>query len=345
METLFAPLPLEKRQAALVALGAYMARFLASPASDDMLEHCFHRNNWFTIANLRYALTQWAAALTPQNVAEWIARYSFPAQEGGKRIGIVGAGNIPLAPLHDVLTVLLCGHIAHLKPASQDAGLAALVQGWLHKVAPEVASRFHIVERLVGHEAVIATGSNNSARYFEYYFGNVPHIIRKNRTSVAVLSGFEDEADYAALANDAFRYFGLGCRSITKLYVPQDAEFEQMFLAFEPWRHLADHHKFFHNYEYQLAGALVGNEPVLTNDFMVLRESPVLNAGVAVLNYARYHHLDEVKQDLEANADALQCVVSKDGFLAGSLPFGQAQQPALWDYADKVDTVAFCLSL
>jgi hypothetical protein len=254
-------------------------------------------------------------------------------------VGIVMAGNIPLAGFHDFLSVFVSGHRQIIKPSSKDFELIAKMVKMLAQWNPEVNEVVKIADQQKGCDAYIATGSNNSSRYFEYYFSKYPHIIRRNRTSVAILSGNETIADLEALADDVYLYFGLGCRNVTKLYVPTNYDFLPLLEAFKKYNWLADNSKYKNNYDYQLAIMIINKIYYMTNGSLLLQENTGLFSPISQLHYEFYSDLNNVYAQLNNNQD-IQCVVGND-----NIAFGQAQRPALNDYADKADILQFLLEL
>ncbi|MBS1944920.1 MAG: acyl-CoA reductase [Bacteroidetes bacterium] len=251
------------------------------------------------------------------------------------------AGNVPFVGFHDLLCVLLCGHAAVVRTATDDAGLTAALVALLGRFAPELAARVTLAGgRLGAVDALIATGSNNTARYFTHYFGHLPHIIRRNRTSVAVLDGSETAEELAALGGDVFRYFGLGCRNVGMVFIPRSFHLDRLFGAFFPWKDIILHHKYANNYDYNRAVWMLDRAPITENGFLVMKEETALESPVAALYYTRYDQLSAVEQRLAADAGRIQCIVGH-----GHLPFGTAQLPGPAEYADKVDTMAFLLAL
>jgi hypothetical protein len=249
------------------------------------------------------------------------------------------AGNIPLAGFHDFFAVFLSGHHQVIKPSSKDF---ELINGILRKIndwAPETAGSISIAEQLNGCDAYIATGSNNSSRYFDYYFSRYPHIIRRNRTSVAILTGNETLRDLEGLADDVYLYFGLGCRNVTKLYVPKDYDFLPLLESFKKYNWTFDQHKYKNNYDYQLAIMIINKMYYMTNGSILLVENKALFSPVSQLHYEVYTDVKEVEKSLEGQAD-IQCIVGKS-----HIPFGMAQKPAVTDYADKADTLQFLRDL
>ena len=298
----------------------------------DVRQHSMPINPWFTPDNVTYAMQQWADLLTEASVDHWLSAY--PSIEETKRIGLITAGNIPLVGLHDILSVWAAGHVALIKNASEDP-LTPVIIDLLNEIADE--ERFvHHKDLLKGADAYIATGSDNSARYFDYYFGKYPHIIRKNRHSVAILRGDESEDELRGLASDIFRYFGLGCRSVAKIFVPAGYEFQPLFKAMYDYQHVIEHNRYANNYDYYRTIYLMNKLPIWDNGFIVFKEDEGLSSPVAVLFYSTYENEHELQNHLESLGDKLQCVVGKN-----SLPFGRTQQPSLTDYADGVDTMQF----
>ncbi len=308
-------------------------------------EHYF--NAWFTPANVQLAVTSIGKMLDREDVLSWLERYPLPNNNAAKKVGLILAGNIPLVGIHDVLCVLISGNHALIKASSQDNRLIKAVLNRLVAIEPAFAQQFTFVERLEGFDAVIATGSNNSSRYFEYYFGKVPHIIRKNRNSIAVLNGHETNEQLFALGVDIFSYFGLGCRNVSKLFIPRDYRLATFFEAIEPYHNIIDHHKYNNNYDYNKSIYLVNRNEHLDNGFLLLKEDPGLISPLAVLFYEYYDDMDELSAKLNEQASNIQCIVSETPLNENSqaVAFGKSQSPALWDYADGVDTMDFLTKL
>ncbi len=331
-------------QNALVALGREL-QDLSTPKWQEIMQLAYLKNRWFTPDNVHFALTRWAFGLTEMNLEKWLAPYTLPAS-APKKVGLVMAGNIPLVGLHDLISVLLAGHLAYVKLSKEDEVLMRAVVDSLVVYAPAILEKVHFVEQLKEAEAYIATGSDNTARYFEYYFKEKPHIIRKNRVSVAVLKGNETAEDFEMLAEDVMQYFGLGCRSIAKIYAPKDYDFIRFWQAIEPYKdNFLGHTKYANNYEYQRAAYLINSIIHLDNNFMILRESPELASPTGVMYCGFYENVADLEVELEGVAGKLQVIVSKDAWFKNSTHFAQAQQPELWDYADGVDTMQFLSTL
>ncbi len=293
------------------------------------------QNPWFTQGNLNFCLEQWGKLLNEENLINWMRNYS--ETKDPKNVGIIMAGNIPLVGFHDLISVLLSGHNAIVKTSSKDDVLMSFVIKYLQDFNEDLKHSIQKVERLQNHDAVIATGSNNTARYFEYYFKDLPNIIRKNRTSVAVLNGNESAEDLRKLAEDIFRYFGLGCRSVTKLFLPKGFNTDLLFESFFEWKEAINHTKYANNYEYNRAIYLMGSEKFLDNNFVMLKESGELFSPIGVVNYSFYEDLNDVENELSQNEEKIQCIAGTDF----SVQFGETQKPSLMDYADGVDVMRF----
>ncbi len=323
----------------LAQLGEYMLS--TDPAWLAAKEQAGRQNSWFIPAFIETATHHIGSHfLQAATIEKWTAGYAIPGiQPNPKKIGIVMAGNLPLVGFHDWLCVFLSGHTAIIKPSSKDD---VLIRHLLEKLASwdaAAGSYFSFAPLLKDCDAYIATGSNNTAGYFNYYFGKYPHIIRKNRTSVAVLSGEETPEALELLADDVHLYFGLGCRNVTKLYVPNGYDFVPLLTAFRKYNYLADHHKYKNNYDYNLAIHILNKQYYMTNEAILLVEDEALFSPVSQLNYSFYHPKEELITSL-GKRDDIQCIVGN-----GQVPFGQSQFPAVNTYADSVDTLLFLSSL
>lgn len=302
-------------------------------------------NGWFTKENILYAIEGWADLLTQEHLQNWLEQYesAFAKAYTSKTIAVIMAGNIPLVGFHDFLCVLISGHHVIVKQSSNDKHLLPFLAKYLEYVAPDFKGRITFTEdKLPDYDAVIATGSDNTARYFDYYFGKKPHIIRKNRNSVAVLTGKESPEQLEALAEDVFRYYGLGCRNVSKLYVPQEYDFDAFFNAIYPWNEIINQAKYANNYDYNKAVYLMSLFDLLENGFLMLKEDASFGSPIATLFYEKYDSLENLQKTLEANSDHIQCVVS-ESLDSDTIQFGHTQKPQLHDYADGVDTIAFLL--
>ena len=298
------------------------------------------QNNWFTQDSVGKALEAWGKSLSEDSLKRFTENYQLSPAEP-KTVGLVMAGNIPLVGFHDLLSVLISGHKALLKLSSQDGVLMQYLIGQLRAIEPALADRIIISERLQDIDAVIATGSDNSARYFKHYFSKHPHIIRQNRTSVGVIKGDETGASIQALGDDIFRYFGLGCRNVSKLYVPAGYDYKPLIDSLLDFAPVLDHHKYRNNYDYNKSIYLVNKEPHLDSGFFLVRESEELVSPISVIFYETYQSEAELNLKLASQHDKIQAITSEHGWYTGSIPFGTAQEPALWDYADGVDTLEF----
>lgn len=336
----------------LARLGNFLQDFLAKKEGEylekeqklfDLLQRSETENPWFTQDNLGFCLQYWAGVLSEDQIKSWLSGYEPAASP--KKIGLILAGNIPLVGLHDVVSVLLSGHSAQIKLSSKDRlVLPFILELW--NGFSEGRLSYEYVEKLSSYDAVIATGSNNTARYLEYYFKQVPSIIRKNRTSVAVLTGKESQEELQLLAEDIFRYFGLGCRNVTRLFLPEDYDLAQLFENFLHFKDIINHHKYANNYDYNRAVYLLNQEPFWDNNFVMLKEDEKLFSPLSVVHFSRYGKTEEVKQFLESNAEQIQCVVAgSEVGLKDAVRFGKAQHPELHTYADNVDTLSFLSGL
>lgn len=295
-------------------------------------------NSWFTQDNQKFALKQWANLLNEDNIKTWI--YKYKRAETPKKVGLILAGNIPLVGLHDILCVILSGNIPLVKLSSKDKRLIPfLLEKWQEFSENNINYKF--VERLENFDAVLATGSNNTAQYLESYFKNYKHIIRKNRTSVAVLKGDETDAELKLLAEDIFRYFGLGCRNVTRLFLPKDMKLDRLFENFIDFGHIINHNAYANNYDYNKAIYLLNQEQFWDNNFVMLKEDDKLFSPLSVINFSRYENIDEVHNFLKTNENEIQCVVAKQDLGLDSVAIGDAQNPSLDTYADCVDTMKF----
>src|SRR6478672_9053069 len=330
---------LQDRIYLLKRLGSYML-------SDDVRwkaakQKAFLQNGWFIPEFVDLATENIAKKfLKEDELISWSTHYKIQGSNSqSQRIGIVMAGNIPLVGFHDLLSVFVSGHRALIKSSSKDEVLIKELADVLKTWAPQISGLIEFSEMLKDCDAYIATGSNNTSRYFEYYFGKYPHIIRRNKTSVAVLAGDETESELEELAGDVYQFFGLGCRNVTKLYVPTGYDFEPLLAAFSKYNYLADHHKYKNNYDYNLAIHMLNNKFYMTNGSVLLIENNSVFSPISQLNYEYYASKDELLSSLYDNQD-IQGIVEKN-----HIPFGQAQSPGLFDYADRVDTMEFLQSL
>jgi len=306
----------------------------------DLIETQHINNPWFTPANVRLALKAIAHELTYENLVKWTNAYPLLNNPPESRtVGVIMAGNIPLAGFHDFLSVLITGNKLLAKTSEKDPDLIRFISEMLCDINPGFRRKIEITSGVLhDFDAVIATGSDNSSRYFEYYFGKYPHIIRKNRNSIGVLEGNEISDELALLGNDIFSYFGLGCRNVSKVFIPKGYDFTPMIKSWSSFARLIDHNKYANNYDFNKAVCLVNKEKFLDTGFVLLKENHNISSPVAVVHFENYNTYDEVKTELERNKDKIQCTVGNK-----HIPFGGAQAPALWDYADSTDTIEFLL--
>ncbi|WOD44071.1 acyl-CoA reductase [Hwangdonia lutea] len=346
---------IQQRINAFVKLGDFISQFSNEAIQKkDNVEHnvlffdgfkhqlklAEEHNGWFTEENIKFALKGWSDSLTLENLTTWLQPYNLDTVNP-KKIAVVMAGNIPLVGFHDFLSVLISGHRVLVKQSSNDKHLLPFLAKYLEYVEKDFKGKIEFTEeKLTDFDAVIATGSNNTARYFEYYFKGKPSIIRNNRNSVAVLNGNESPEDLQNLSEDIFRYFGLGCRNVSKLFVPKNYKFDALFEAIYHWHPIVEKAKYANNYDYNKAVYLMSEFDMLENGFFMIKEDASYASPIATLFYEYYDDAEQLKQKLKADARQIQCVVS-NGFLSNEIAFGNTQKPQLWDYADDVDTIAF----
>jgi hypothetical protein len=336
---------IQERIAAFVKLG-YHFNQISKDELDYICQTAKAHNGWFSRENVELAIAGIRLWLEKQQLEKWVKNYAFlDINPAPKRVGLVMAGNIPLVGFHDFLSVLITGNNVQAKLSSQDPFLPKYLVEKLTEIEPRFLRHIQFVDRLKTMDAIIATGSDNTSRYFEYYFGKYPHIIRKNRTSCAILSGGENTSDFINLGKDIFYYFGLGCRNVSKLFVPRDYDFKPLTEALSAYSTVMDNHKYANNYHYNRSIFLVNQTTHLDLGFSLLRRHKDLVSPTSVVYYEEYPNDEWLESTLSSESEKLQCTVSKDGWFNGSFPFGKAQEPTLWDYADHVDTVKFLLSL
>lgn len=332
---------LQERVELLAKLGDY----LDSPNEklDTVIHQTYLHNRWLTKENTQLALQAVRQEFLDENkLKTWVAQYNIPKQTSPQKIGLILAGNIPMVGFQDILNVFVAGHQSLIKYSEKDKHLIPHLIAVMAEINPASASYFESVERLKDFDAVIATGSNNSARYFEAYFGKYPHIIRKNRTSVAILNGNETEDDLKKLGIDVFRFFGLGCRNVSKLYVPKDYDFIPLLETWKRFEYVVNHDKYKSNFDYNYCLIIMNGMPYVSNGSILLQEGESLHSRIASLYYEYYNDLNEVTEKLQAQQQEIQCIASLEGIdNLNVIPFGQAQQPTLNDYADGVDTMEF----
>ncbi len=350
---------LEQRINAFVKLGVFMSQFTQENSQKlNTIEHnalfydgFLHQiklaeghNGWFTKDNIYFAISGWSNLLTINNINKWLGKYHFNIIKS-KKVATIMAGNIPLVGFHDFLSVLISGHNVIVKQSSNDKQLLPYLAKYLEYVEPAFKGRIIFTEdKLKEFEAVIATGSDNTARYFEYYFKDKPSIIRKNRNSVAILNGNESDEELRLLSEDVFRYFGLGCRNVSKLFVPKDYSFDNFFKGVYDWNHIINQSKYSNNYDYNKAVYLMSEFDMLENGFLMIKEDESYASPIASVFYEYYNSNAELKEKLNADQEKIQCIVANK-FTDTEISFGETQKPELWNYADDIDTIDFLLKI
>ena len=311
------------------------------------IERQYRENSWFTPEFCRHALAAIGQMLAPEALDTYYTRYQdiMPAEDPRRTVAVISAGNIPAAAFHDFFCILVSGNDYQGKLSSQDKHLLPALAQELVKIEPRFAERIAFVEKVSDFDGVIATGSNNSARYFDYYFSKYPHILRKNRNSVAVLNGTETEEELRLLADDIYLYFGLGCRSVSKLFVPKDYDFVPFLrILTRESQPIAQHHQFNNNLEYQKAVHLMNKLYYMDAGTFLLTENQNYASPIGMVYYEYYDDIEAVNRRLETDADQLQCIVSRDPYITNAEPFGHAQSPTLTDYPDGIDTLRWLLA-
>lgn len=343
----------------LVSLGRFLSQFSTEKPSRcptiannniffdgfiDQLKLASKFNGWFTKENICFALKQWSELLKEKSLAQWLSNYPNSNNQP-KTIALIMAGNIPLVGFHDFLACIVTGHNLIIKQSSNDRHLLPFIVSYLIHEESLIKSKIKFVDnKIEKFDAVIATGSNNTARYFNAYFKNKPSIIRNNRNSIAILNGNESENDLKNLSNDIFRYYGLGCRSVSKIYVPKNYDFDMLFKAVYKWNPVINIRKYLNNYDYNKAVYIMSEFDIIENGFLMLKEDRRLSSPIATLFYEYYDNVSELKSKLKVISSEIQCIVA-NGFNSKEIKFGSTQSPALKDYADGVDTVDFLLKI
>jgi hypothetical protein len=350
---------LQERKSGFIALGHFLSQFSennTTPKMEVLHYNSFYdafisliqlsqsHNGWYTPQQVYHAIQSWSNALTKNNLDSWISNYSLD-NTASKTVGLILAGNIPLVGFHDFISVLITGHKVLVKTSSNDQHLLPFLANYLISVEPKFKDFITFSEgKLENYDAIIATGSNNTARYFEYYFKNKPSIIRKNRNSVAILNSKETVEDLQQLGEDIFRYFGLGCRNVSKLFVPKGYDFKTFFESIFMYKDIIDYEKYANNYDYNKAVFLMSQFKLLDNGFLTLKEDSSYSSPISSIFYEFYDDLETLKKRLQDEKNQIQCVVSNK-LTKDSIYFGQTQHPDLWDYADNVDTIEFLTKL
>ena len=345
--------------AAFSVLGQFLNQFSTEGEKNETLTHLneefydyfsgiinrhIHHNGWFSKSSIMESIGNIAPSLNEKALSEWMDNYQIP-QLTPKKVLVIMPSNLPLVEFHDFISVLLSGHHFVGKCSQQNKHILPAISQILKTIEPSFKDRITFIEApSKDFDAVIATGSNNSARYFEYYFSKLPTIIRKNRTSIAVLNGEESEAELKALADDITTYYGRGCRSVTKLYLPEGYNLDLIFNALYDKNAIVDNNKYGNNYDYHRALFLMGQHKFLDNGFAILKEDKSIHTPVSVIHYEYYSNLDAVQEDLNTLKEEIQCIISNNTEFT-NITFGQAQKPNWMDYADNIDTVDFLNNL
>lgn len=337
-------LTLEERISSFAQLGVRIAT-LPLEEKENLIRRASYQNNWFTEEFMNLSMEGLVFMLAEDKLRKWLSTYPIKDHEHPKEVGVIMAGNIPGVGFHDLMCVLLSGHKAAVKLSSSDSFYSQWLIDQLKAIDSRWSEFISIEEMLKGKDAYIATGSDNSARYFHYYFGKYPHIIRANRTSVGILTGTETDEDLEQLGIDIFSYFGLGCRNVSKVFAKNEEVLHRLIKVLEKFKHLADNHKYFNNYEYNKSIYLINGNAHLDNGFLLLKESKDLVSPIGVLYYEYYEDATQLIQVLDSQKQKIQVMVGKKSECPVFIPFGTAQKPGPWDYADKVDTLKFLLTL
>ena len=346
---------IQNRITAFAKLGHFLSQFSIDNINKiDNIEHndlffdgflhqikiAQENNSWFTKDNILFSLQSWSKSLTESNLTEFTKNLNLDTNSG-KKVAIILAGNVPLVGFHDFLSVLISGHSVLVKQSSNDKHILPFLAKYLEYVEEDFKGKITFTEeKLSNFDAVIATGSDNTARYFEYYFKDKPNIIRKSRNSVAVITGKETEEDFVKLSDDVFQYFGLGCRSVSKLYVPKDYNFDTFFTGMYAKKDIINNAKYANNYDYNKAVYLMSEFDLLENGFLMIKEDESYSSPIASVFYEYYDNEIDLKIKLHQDREKIQCIVAKD-FIENEVAFGQTQHPKLNDFADGVNTLEF----
>ena len=336
---------LNERIDTLVELGDYIRKM--EGRLEFVIRQAFVNNPWFIVDNIKKSLTAIESQyLSREPLEKWANSYEIPTSINSKTVGLILAGNIPMVGFQDIINVFVAGHVSMIKLSDKDRYLVPHLLKVLSEINPASEAYFNVTNRLANFDAVIATGSNNTARYFDSYFGKYPNIIRRNRNGVAVITGNETDEDFKALSEDIFTYFGLGCRNVAKIYVPRDYDFNHLLEILHERKTIVNHNKYKNNFDYNMAFHILNRTAFYNNGCVILIESEVIPSRIAQLNYEYYDSLEDLSSELVEKADQIQCIISKNSVNnLKTLPFGAAQKPSLFDYADGVDTMNFLINL
>jgi len=333
---------LEKRISAFINLGEFLK---TNTFSDELFLEIERNNPWFIKENIDYSLNQISSTLTKENLNNWLSKYpELKKEKQAKTVAVVTAGNIPLVGFHDFLSILITGNNILVKLSSKDNILLKEVANALINIEPEFKNRISFTDNIMkGFDAIITTGSDNSAKYFQYYFDKYPHIIRKNRNSVAIISGDETKEELENLADDVFMYFGLGCRNVSKIFIPENYELKNLFEAFAKYENIIQHNKYANNYDYNRSIYLMNNIKFLEDRHIILKEDLNYSSPISVIYYERYKDINLIFSKLKKDDDKIQVIITN--ISEKLIKFGKAQKPDLNDYADNIDTIEFLSGL
>ena len=306
----------------------------------DIITKAQSKNPWFTDENIKVNLTYWSNKLTKHNLNKWLSKYNLN-NTSRKNIAIIMAGNIPLVGFHDFICVFLSGHNSVIKLSNSDNFILPFLTD-LMKVSSERI--VYSDSFLKDYDGIIATGSDNTSRYFDYYFKNKRSIIRKNRNSIAILNGEESDDDLKSLSQDIFTYFGLGCRNVSKLYVPKNYNFDLFFNSIFGYKELINNHKYANNYDYNKAIYLMSEYKFLDNGFFIVKEGNEMHSPISTINFEYYDNVSILREKINLEDDNIQCIVSNIEF-KGKVDFGETQNPSLNQYADNIDVMSFLLTI
>ena len=333
---------IEKKINSLSRLGKGILKVIEK--KDEIIHQAWEQNPWFIPDFTLKALYGISNLLDEIKLKKWTSNYN-PKSNFKKNIGVIMAGNIPLVGFHDLISVLLSNNHAVIKLSHNDDVLIPFLVNILRSIDPQITKDISFTDSLTEVDAIIATGSDNTARYFKYTFKNIPSIIRKNRTSCCIIDGKENDQDLNYLCDDIFSYFGLGCRNISKIYIPENYNIETLYPHLKEYSWILEHPKYNNNYRYLLSKYTLENKSFINADYFILTDNEDLVSPIASVYYEKYADFKELESLLKKNMSKIQCLVSREGWFKRSIPFGKAQLPEPWDYADNVDTMSFLTSL
>ena len=333
---------MEKQLQALSQLRLFLEELLENNM-EEVANSCLLENKWFTSDSISNSVKGILNYLDPESLDQWINKENITITQDPRKIGIIMAGNIPAVGFHDLLCSYITGNITKVKLSSQDQYLMHLIINKITEFNPD--SPIEIVEKVNDIEAVIATGSNNSARYFSYYFSKYPHIIRKNRNSAALIYNSITDIELEHLSHDIFSYFGLGCRSVSKLYIEKGFDLPRLDVMTKPYSSIIHHNKYINNYEYQRSLLLINKVPHLDFGNLMIRENTDFATPVSVVNYEFFDNNEQLTSELKGKSELIQCIVGPEDNSISTVKYGKSQSPELWDYADNINTIEFIKSL